>query len=302
MKTDFETHYADLRRRAVRQLEMRRKECDALDPAFAALQSKRSRVFSMPSQGAKLTLSTIRLEEEALLKRYGLPKDYLLPAYSCPLCQDTGYVGSPIKKKCACRLKLEQQSRVEAGRINERETFELFREDIYPDEASMKEGKTISVLCQRYADALPSPKSPQLYLYGQAGRGKSFMGNAIASRAIEHGIETLRLTAYQMTTEVMDGFSSNASPLSRFTQVPLLVLDDLGTEPMIPNVTLETLFAVADQRNAARLATVYISNLNARELTERYGERIASRITDASITKSICFRGDSLRGIKETNH
>ena len=301
MKTDFEAYYADLRRKAVRQLETRRQECAAMDPAFAALQAKRSRVFLMPAQGAKLTLSTLRMEEEALLKRYGLPKDYLQPAYSCPLCQDTGYVGSPIKKKCACRLKLEQKDRVEAGRINDRETFEGFREDIYPDEASRKEGKTICVLCQRFADALPNPKFPQLLLFGQAGRGKSFMGNAIAARAIERGIDTLRLTAYRMTEEVMNGFSNNAPPLPRFTQVPLLVLDDLGTEPLIPNVTKESLFAIADQRNTSRLATVYISNLNADELTERYGERIASRITDASITKAIRFTGDSLRGSKEKN-
>ena len=301
MKTDFEAYYADLRRKAVRLLETRRQECAAMDPAFAALQAKRSRVFLMPAQGAKLTLSTLRMEEEALLKRYGLPKDYLQPAYSCPLCQDTGYVGSPIEKKCACRLKLEQKDRVEAGRINDRETFEGFREDIYPDEASRKEGKTICVLCQRFADALPNPKFPQLLLFGQAGRGKSFMGNAIAARAIERGIDTLRLTAYRMTEEVMNGFSNNASPLPRFTQVPLLVLDDLGTEPLIPNVTKESLFAIADQRNTSRLATVYISNLNADELTERYGERIASRITDASITKAIRFTGDSLRGSKEKN-
>ena len=264
MKTDFEAYYADLRRKAVRQLETRRQECAAMDPAFAALQAKRSRVFLMPAQGAKLTLSTLRMEEEALLKRYGLPKDYLLPAYSCPLCQG-------------------------------------FREDIYPDEASRKEGKTICVLCQRFADALPAPKFPQLLLFGQAGRGKSFMGNAIAARAIERGIDTLRLTAYRMTEEVMNGFSNNVSPLPRFTQVPLLVLDDLGTEPLIPNVTKESLFAIADQRNTSRLATVYISNLNADELTERYGERIASRITDASITKAIRFTGDSLRGSKEKN-
>lgn len=299
MTTNFETYYADLRRRAVHQLEARQKECAALDPAFAALQTKRSRVFSMPAQGAKLTLSTIRMEEEALLKRYGLPRDYLQPVYLCPLCQDTGYVGSPLKKKCACRLKLEQQDRAEAGRINERETFENFREDIYPDPTSLKNGKGILAYCQQYADHLPKPKSPQLYIYGLAGRGKSFMGNAIAARAIERGIDTLRLTAYRMTEEVLEGFSTNASPLPRFTRVPLLVLDDLGTEAMVPNVTAESLFAIADQRSAGRLPTVYISNLTPDELTEKYGERIASRITDTAITKVIQFSGNSLRVKKE---
>ena len=51
MMDGLETYYADLRRRAVRQLEARQKECAALDPAFTALQAKRARVFSMPAQG-----------------------------------------------------------------------------------------------------------------------------------------------------------------------------------------------------------------------------------------------------------
>ncbi len=299
MKHDFEAYYANLRRRSVRQLEARRRECEALDPAFAALQLKRSRVFSMPAQGAKLALSTIRLEEEALLKRYGLPRDYLQPIYSCPLCKDTGLVGDPIRKKCTCRLKLEQQEQVEAARINERETFENFRTDIYPDEASRRKGLEIMAFCKKFADTLPASKICQLYLCGQAGRGKSFMGNAIAARAIERGIETLRLTSYRMNEEVMNGFSANTSPLPRFTQVPLLVLDDLGTEAMIPNVTSETLFSIADQRNSSRLATVYISNLSDSELAELYGDRTASRILDAAICRSVEFSGGSLRANHE---
>ena len=296
---DYEAYYADLRRRAVRELEARRDRCEAMDPAFAALQAKRSRVFSMSAQGAKLALTTIRLEEEALLKRYNLPLDYLKPVYRCPLCKDTGLVGDPVRKKCVCRLKLEQQDMAESARINQRETFENFREDIYPDETSRQIGQKIMAYCQKYADSLPTPNIRQLYLFGQSGRGKSFMGNAIAARAIEHGVESLRLTAYRMNEEITNGFSTNTSPLPRFTQVPLLVLDDLGTEAMIPNVTSETLFAIADQRNASRLATVYISNLNDKELAEHYGERTASRILDAAISRSIVFEGESLRISKE---
>ena len=65
---------------------------------------------------------------------------------------------------------------------------------------------------------------------------------------------------------------------------------------MIPNVTAETLFSVADQRSSGRLATVYISNLTPEELTDRYGDRIASRITDKAITKLLPCEGGSLRG------
>ena len=301
MKHDLETYYADLRRRSVRQLEARYQECVALDPAFATLQQKRANVFSMSAKGAKMTLSSLRAEEEALLRRNGLPGNYLQPVYSCPLCRDTGYVGSPVRKKCACRLKLEQRDMMENARINERETFESFREDIYPDEASRQNALKNMAYCQKYADTLPTPKISQLYLCGQSGRGKSFMGNAIAARAIERGVEALRLTAYRMNEEVLNSLSTSLSPLPRFTQVPLLVLDDLGTEAMIPNVTSEALFAIADQRNASRLATVYISNLTPDELAEHYGDRNASRILDAAVCRSVVFEGGSLRINKGVN-
>ena len=94
MKTDFEAYYADLRRKAVRQLETRRQECAAMDPAFAALQAKRSRVFFMPAQGAKLTLSTLRMEEEALLKRYGLPSPFI----TAPCARTRAMWGAPSRK------------------------------------------------------------------------------------------------------------------------------------------------------------------------------------------------------------
>ena len=301
MKHDLEAYYANLRRQDLRQLEARRAECNSLDPAFSALQQKRGSVFSMSAQGAKMTLASLRAEEEALLRKHGLPRAYLQLTYVCPQCRDTGYIGDPVRRKCACRLKLEQQDMAEAARINERETFEHFSEAIYPDTSSLQEGKKIMAYCMKYADTLPNPKILQLYLYGQSGRGKSFMGNAIAARAIERGVGSLRLTAYRLNEEILRGFSENSSPLPLFCQIPLLVLDDLGTEAMIPNVTSESLFSIADQRNSSRLATVYISNLSADELAERYGERTASRILDAGISRSVFFSGGSLRVNKEAN-
>ena len=43
----------------------------------------------------------------------------------------------------------------------------------------------------------------------------------------------------------------------------------------------------------------FISNLNADELATRYGERTASRILDAAISRAIVFDGESLRVKKE---
>ena len=97
MTHTFETHYADLRRRAVLQLEARQKECDALDPAFTALRAKRSRVFSMPAQGAKLTLSTLRLEEDLLILTGDGELEGVIQV--CDLGKDGGILFSELKSQ-----------------------------------------------------------------------------------------------------------------------------------------------------------------------------------------------------------
>ena len=77
--------------------------------------------------------------------------------------------------------------------------------------------------------------------------------------------------------------------------MPLLVLDDLGTEPMVPNVTVETFFRILNERGADRLPTVLISNLDREGLFERYGERVASRMMDGALTAIVLLKGDNLR-------
>ena len=66
MTRNYETYYADLRRRAVRQLEARRKECDALDPAFAATLMVISTIVDIP---ATLINSTGNLTGTVLISR-----------------------------------------------------------------------------------------------------------------------------------------------------------------------------------------------------------------------------------------
>lgn len=295
----FESYYTALRRKNQALLNKRRERCAAMNRGFSRLFAARERAFSLPPREAKESLAALAKEEKELLRQCELPENYLEPLFSCPLCKDTGYVGSPLKKKCACRMALEQQRLGESARINRREAFSAFSPAVYPNDMQRRQGEKILAYCQKYADSLPSPEKPQLILYGMPGLGKSFFGNAIALSALQRGIDSLRLTAYRMTEEVMEGFSSEKNPLGRYVSVPLLVLDDLGSEPMINNVTVETLFAIADQRSSGRLATIYITNLSGAEIQSRYGERIASRIADASLTLTVPFTGESLRKSRE---
>ena len=136
---------------------------------------------------------------------------------------------------------------------------------------------------------------PNLLLMGMAGLGKSFLGNAVAYRALGRGVEAVRATAYGFVQDTLASIRGEGRGAARCRRTPLLVLDDLGTEPLVPNVTVESLFALVNDRAAAGLATVMATNLSFAELQQRYGERLFSRLSDAANTRILRLEGKNLR-------
>ena len=73
-----------------------------------------------------------------------------------------------------------------------------------------------------------------------------------------------------------------------------------GTEPQIPNITVEQLFCVINERCELNKGTVFATNLTPRHIEEMYGERIFSRLTAKSLTIFITIEGSDIRGNKNT--
>jgi DNA replication protein DnaC len=300
MTNELQRYYSDLREKNRRALEKRIAECEQKNRRFRSLADEPGLVFKQLAAGkltpaaAKSRIGAIGAERRNLLISMGLPGNYLDPIYTCPRCRDTGEVGEPARL-CACALKKLQEQMIAGSRINPRETFAAFRESIYPDDEQKKQGLAMKRFCERYVASLPAPEKPNLLILGAAGLGKSFFGNAIASAAIEKGVPAVKTTAYQCVQAILDGIDAREDAIAPFLSAPVLVLDDVGTEAMVPNVTVETFFRILNERAAAALPTVLISNLNKDELFERYGERVASRMIDGALTSVILLRGDNLR-------
>ena len=83
--------------------------------------------------------------------------------------------------------------------------------------------------------------------------------------------------------------------MAQWTEAQLLVLDDLGAEPMVENVTIVYLFNLINDRLAARRHTLISTNLNKSELVQAYTERLASRLLDEHTTLLLPFAGRDLR-------
>ena len=302
MNDTLDTLYTQIRAEERAALEARVDGAFARAPELRTLDERRKRLFLdvgahavAPAEGIE-ALKQLNRREQELLASLGLPADTLQLRYRCQACRDTGYVGGAPRRPCACRLKYRELQKPDVD-INTRETFANFSEAVYPDETQKKRTRNARVLCERYAAALPHPERPNLLLTGMPGLGKSFLGNAIAYEAISSGVETARVTAYRFVQDMLSDIRAHTDNARRYCCVPLLVLDDLGSEPDIPNVSVEWLFAIVNERIMQRRATVCITNLSLKQLQDRYGERLMSRLCDRNTTLVLQLTGENLRTV-----
>jgi len=239
----------------------------------------------------------------ALLEEAGLPADALELRYRCPLCRDTGYVGEAPARFCECfeqRLRLRQHEDGTMAGVGE-QNFDRFDPTLAPEADGQRERlERAGQLCRDYADRFPDTAYRNLLLCGAGGLGKTFLLNCVFERVTARGFSAVRVTAFRMFEAMrrqhmgsdpdFDGFSS-------LVEAPLLLIDDLGTEPMMRNITIEYLFTLLNERIAAKRHTVFATNLTPPQLKERYGERVASRLLDRGLCAAILLKGKDLRSL-----
>jgi DNA replication protein DnaC len=232
-------------------------------------------------------------EDAAILKLHGLERDYLKPRYRCALCSDTGYVGESEKTMCRCLVQRLTQNRFETSHLHPQERFETFRTDIYPSETQKKIALKARQKCESYADAFPDNDPKSLLITGNSGLGKSFLLNCIANRVHERGRGVYKLTAYNLIETVMQGIRGGEG-MPDFVSPELLIIDDLGTEQMIKNITCETLFSIVNERQTLGKATLVATNIPVEKLMDFYGERVFSRLVAPRHCMTLKLEGKNL--------
>ena len=90
-------------------------EFKELDARIADYASNRVRLLLEDSSASasdhENPIPQISKRRKDLLRMAGYPEDYLDPLFTCPSCQDTGYVitASGIREKCACFRRQEMK-------------------------------------------------------------------------------------------------------------------------------------------------------------------------------------------------
>ncbi|MDL2257939.1 ATP-binding protein [Eubacteriales bacterium OttesenSCG-928-K08] len=308
MMSDIRDYYEQIRQEERDALQERINHVLLLNSSYAQIIEARENVVencakalkkgasaAVVLQESNRKLKELKEQERLLLASLKLPEDYLCLQVRCPLCADTGFVGETKKKPCICLEKKARESLYASSQISENETFETFSSAVYPTAEQREQMQRARQVAETFSNEFPHTNMQNLVLLGTAGLGKTFLLNCIAKRVLERGYAIRKLTAYSLQEQVLSGIRSNTNGAAEFLNVPLLLIDDLGSEPMINNVTQAYMFSILNERMNARLHTIVATNLTLGTLQSLYGERIFSRLINADDSRVLRLQGQNLR-------
>lgn len=237
---------------------------------------------------------------QALEERESRLLDSLPSVAVCPLCGDTGFFRGSF---CGCmrdQVYREAYQALDIGTLSE--SFEasdlsLFSETFLCKNGAVQRAKYAALLKYSldYADLFPHTKKPNLFLTGPTGLGKTYILRSIAKRVHQSGKDVMLIGAsdlFAVFHEDRLGEDVNLAPL---WNCGLLLLDDLGVEPVTHNVTVEYLLDLLNRRIDNKKHTVVATNLSAAGIAERYGERVYSRLRFREVCDQLVFEGIDVR-------
>ncbi len=208
--------------------------------------------------------------------------------YICDKCKDTGtYLG----KRCSCFYKLLTKYSLESLGIKDRK-FPKFTKD-YPLDLK----KHYEVFTS-YSKKFPNVETKNFVFTGTVGSGKTYLAGSICNYLKNKNFLPIFLTSTELNNIFLKIHLAEIDRNLAFDillNADLLVIDDLGTEPRYKNVTNEYLLTLISERLDKEKPFIITTNLTISELSERYNERLVSRLSNKKQTIFVPFTGKDLR-------
>ena len=219
---------------------------------------------------------------EKIKATYGINQSK--PNFSCKLCDDNGYKNGEM---CVCLKKEISKHLLKDSGFEKLEDF---------DTSTKTSGHLAPVYSKMKEWCNANSAKNLIYFAGATGVGKTHLMQCMANEFIEQGKMVKIVTAFNMNQDFKD-FSKNFDEdlLNKYIDCEILFVDDLGTEPLYRNVTIEYLYLVINERKMRKLKTIITSNLDLSDIRDRYDERIFSRIADRQTSINLLLTGDDKR-------
>ncbi len=314
-----ELHAEYEQQRYLNEQENRRRQAEATEkcPELAqVLQDRQNMIFGTlrgilaghaPADADCLPqrMEVLNRRVVSLLTQNGFSADYLDPVFRCKTCEDTGYIGDPIREQCVCfrtafYSRLYQQMGLGEQRKQSFEQFDLnvFSAENLPGKAYSQRTLMSRICheCRAYTEKYPDLPVRNLLLMGKSGLGKTYLMHAMAKALLQRGFNVMMLSAYEFLKIARKVYMTGQNAeMDDLIDCDVLLIDDMGAEPMMENVTIVQWFNLINERQLRRKGTVISTNLMEDELRERYTERIASRLMNRTDCTLLQFLGEDVR-------
>ena len=266
------------RQHAVMQADTARRAAFAAHPELAAADDAHMRaglgLAKAAALGGNMAAAQAALADAdaALARAYrdaGYGEDAFAPAFTCPVCGDTGMQGGKT-----CRCVAETARRLRREEINDASPLGLCRFDSfevtrYSEAVEPELGipprvymQKLLDFCKNYAAQFRSDSKNLLFM-GSSGLGKTHLALAIADAVLENGHDVLYTSsaalAAHLGREHFD-FDGGDEWLTACQEADLLILDDLGTEYISP-LTISILYELINTRMLTQRPTIYTTNI-----------------------------------------
>ncbi|GHV01404.1 hypothetical protein FACS1894211_11090 [Clostridia bacterium] len=274
-----------------------RLQLERANPDFAAIERTLNDLYI---EHARCRHSDLLPKIASLEKQYA---DYLKThnidteiKYACPKCKDTGWTGGVL---CACvRQRLHDELTAASGLTFAPDDFKDADMNVFPV-TIREERERLYTLMKTYCQKFPDAKYRNLFFSGGVGSGKTFLASCMANEILQRGETVQFLTAFTFGSQCLKIHTADLGEredlLAPLLDPALLILDDLGTEPILNNVTVEYLYLVLNERLTAGKHTILTTNLSPADFLARYGSRVFSRALDRRSTYAVQFDGPDLR-------
>lgn len=302
----------EIKAKAMREIEGRRRDAELLNkraeelllgvPEYGELIAERNRqvvAFSTAlSEGDTESADKINkviADINNKISKLAEKKKVRLENWYCEKCHDTGRLDNG--DYCECYNLLEMDYYREEMGLNKLPS-------IYFSDHKQGLNETLDKLYQgmaSYVSSFPNNKKRKLIFSGSVGVGKTYLVAAIANELINKGYKVMYISAIDLAQLFLNYHMANVGDkemlFSPLKQADMLIIDDLGVEPIYNSITIPYLYQVLELRGMRHM--IITTNLTLEDIEARYGERICSRIVDVDNSMMLRMSGDDLRWKKK---
>ena len=312
---ELHTEYEQRQQQNQREEAFRRMQAEAACPEIGqVLDARQNLIFGTlrgildgkaSAEDIPQKMDVLNKRLSSLLRQHGFAETYLDPVCQCPVCGDTGYVGEIVREHCECfnqafYARMYQRMGLSESTAQSFEAFDLnlFSAEKLPGKSYSQRDlmNVIRKTCEQYAESYPAVPVKDMLLMGQSGLGKTFLMHAMAKKLIQRGQNVLLISAYKFLDVARKAYmSGNVEELDTLMDADVLMIDDMGVEPLMENITIPQWFNLINERQLRGKGTILSTNLMEDELRRRYTERIASRLMNNTQCRLVQFAGDDVR-------